>query len=409
MSLGKSDIPDLRLERLQGLISSFMASPTLVLSKMFGAGTNEESDTIKWESQIGNRGMTPFVAPGAPSPTVAPTGLTPHSAASAYWKEKMPLDEVFLNNLRQPGTTAVYMTAAQRLARETLMMRNRCDRRKEWMFAQMLSAGSFSYDGVGGVKLSVDYGVPTAQIVSLAATRYWDTGSQRNIVEDIFDAKLALQNAIGAQIDWGLCTTEVLKLMIMDKSIQTLLAKSAFGDGDLFTRPVEVLRSLLGLPNFMVYDEQYVVTGWLTAVVTGASTTTIYVDDVTDFVAGGTIRFHDTSAGTYEDETIATVVPASGYLTISTAPTASFKAGEDKVSMTKKFLPTTKFCMFSSTVEGQKIAEYHQAPFGLGRHYGLYVDRHDEWDPDVTWVRVQNKGLPVLKNRDALYILTVKA
>jgi hypothetical protein len=195
--------------------------------------------------------------------------------------------------------------------------------------------------------------------------------------------------------------------MVLDPSIQTLLQKSAFGNGDLFARPVSVLKALLELPNLLIYDEAYEITGWLTAAVTGSSTTTVYVDESTDFVAGGTLRFHDISAGTYEDETISSVDTEAGTVTVSAAPTASFKSGEDKVTMTKKFLGTNLFSMFASKVEGVPIAEYFSAPFGLGRNYGMYVDEHEEWDPDGMWIRVQNKGLPVLKNRDAVYVLTV--
>ena len=408
MPYGKSDIPDLRLERLQKLITSFTASPNLYLMSLFGE-TNAESDVIKWESQIGNRGMTPFAAPGAPSQTVAPIGVSQESAMAAYWKEKIYFDEVFLNNLRREGTVSEYFSAQARLARETLMLRNRCDRRKEWMFAQMLSGGSITYSANKGIKISLDYGVPSANLVSLAATRYWDSGSQRNILEDIMDGQILLQNSIGARLDYALCSTEVLKMMILDSGIQNLLTKSSFGNGDLFARPVEVLKSLLNIDNLVIYDEQYVITALLTAVVTGASTTTISVDDATDFEVGGTLRFHDTSAGTYEDETISAVAPDSGTVTVSSAPTASFKAYEDKVTMTKKFLPTTKFIMFASTVEGQKIAEFMRSPFGLGRTYGMQIDTHEEWDPDGIWVRVQNKGLPVLYNKDAMYVLTVTA
>ena len=406
MPYGKSDIPDLRLERLQKLITSFTASPNLFLMSLFGE-INAESDAIKWESQIGNRGMTPFAAPGAPAQTVSPVGVKQESAMAAYWKEKMYMDEVFLNNLRQEGTVAQYMSAKQRLARETLMLRNRCDRRKEWMYAQMLSGGSFTYSAPAGVKMTVDYGVPSSNLVTLAASRYWDTGSSRNILEDVMTAKLTLSNAIGARIDHAMITTEVLQMMILDKGIQTLMAKSSFGSGDLFARPVAVLKSLLDIDNFVVYDEQYVITAWLTAKVTGASTVSISVDDATDFEVGGTLRFHDTSADTSEDETISAVDVDAGTITVSTAPTASFKAHEDKVTMTRKFLPTNKFVMFASMVEGQKIAEFLQAPFGLKRQYGMQVDTHEEWDPDGMWVRVQNKGLPVLYNKDATYVLTV--
>jgi len=406
MPRGASDIPELRLVVLQKLIEMFMMSPSLVLTGLFGS-IPAESDTIKWEGMTGTRGMTPFVAPGAKAPQVEPVGISQHTATAAFWKEKMYLDEVFLNNLRQPGTTQTYWTAKNILARNLKMMRNRCDRRKEWMFSKMITAGSFSYTDMKGIRLSVDYGIPSSQIVTLAASRLWSTGANRNAVEDIFDAKLVLQNSVGAELNYALFTTEVLKYLIFDPGIQTLLKKSAFGNGDLFARPVAVLGNLLNIPNMILYDEQYQLKAWLTAAVTGASTTTVYVDDATDFEVGGTLRFHDISADTYEDETISAVDVDAGTITVSTAPTASFKSGEDCVTMTKKFLPTNKFVLFADNVQGTRIAEFMEAPFGLTRSRGIKVDSNNEWDPEGMWIRVQNKGLPVLYQKDGVYILTV--
>jgi hypothetical protein len=168
-----------------------------------------------------------------------------------------------------------------------------------------------------------------------------------------------------------------------------------------------VLANLLHIDNFIIYDEQYQLKAWLTAVVTGTSTTTIYVDDATDFEIGGTLRFHDISAGTWEDETISDVDVDAGTIEVSTAPTASFKATEDCVTMTKKFLPLDKIVLFADNVQGTKIAEWMEAPFGLTRTRGMKVDSHPEWDPEGQWIRVQNKGLPVLYQRDGVYILTV--
>jgi hypothetical protein len=47
------------------------------------------------------------------------------------------------------------------------------------------------------------------------------------------------------------------------------------------------------------------------------------------------------------------------------------------------------------------------SPFGLDRAYGMKVDQETEWDPEGLWIRTQNKGLPVLYNRDAVYVMTV--
>jgi hypothetical protein len=75
--------------------------------------------------------------------------------------------------------------------------------------------------------------------------------------------------------------------------------------------------------------------------------------------------------------------------------------------MRQKFVPDYKFCMMASSVDGQRIAEYKQAPFGEVRHYGQFVDQNRDWDPEVVWIRVQDKGLPILYQRDAVYILDV--
>jgi hypothetical protein len=75
--------------------------------------------------------------------------------------------------------------------------------------------------------------------------------------------------------------------------------------------------------------------------------------------------------------------------------------------MTRGFVADNKFIMFASQVDGQAIAEFKQAPFNIDRHYGLRTDQWEEKDPSGVWVMVENKGLPVLYQRDAIYILTV--
>ena len=271
---------------------------------------------------------------------------------------------------------------------------------------KMLSAGSFSYVGIGNVKVNIDYNVPSAQTVTLAADRQWDTGANRNVLEDVMDAKITLSNAIGANIDYALFTAEILKLLVLDTGIQTLLQKSAFGQGDLFANPSRVIGSLLDIQNFIQYDEQYQLKAWLTAAL-AISGTTIYVDDTTDFEAGQTIYIHDTSAGTKESLIVSSVDHSASTVTVSVGPTSAYKASEDCITMTKKFLDTDKFLMFASSVEGNKIAEFMAAPYGMGRSWGMTVDSNPQWDPDGIFIRVQNKGLPVLYHRDALFVYTV--
>lgn len=414
MPRGIGEIPSLRLETLQKFVTLWTAPPGLILQNVFPA-SDSPSSTIKWESQEGSRGMTPFVPPGAPAPTTAPHGVAAHSAEAAYWKEKMHFDEEFLNNIRKEGTETQYMSAVQRLAKELNGLQNRSARRKEWMFSKMLFAGSFDYSVVGGTKISVDYSLPSANSVTLTANYKWSDGTQRDMLGDVIDGKKQISDECGGKVDYAFCNSTVLRYLAQDPSILALLQKTAFGEGDLFkgsrngivgVNP-KVLGSLLDIDNLIVYDEKFEARTYLTAVVTADTTSTITVEDTADFEAGGTLRFHDVSADSFEDETISSITTESKQIVVASAPSTSYKAGEDYVSMVRPFIPDTTFAMMASMVEGQKIAEYKRAPFALDRHYGTKVDRHEEWDPEGVWIRVQDKGLPILYQRDAVYILTV--
>ena len=415
MSRGSSDIPELRLEVLQKFVTRFTAPPNLILMNIFPSSTSPSS-TIRWESQRGGRGLTPFVPPGAPAHVTAPHGVAQHLAESAYWKEKMPFDEEFLNNLRKEGTEAQYLSAQQRLARELSYLRNRSNRRIEWMFAKMLFTGSFNYQVKGGYSATVDYNIPDDHNVTLGSAYNWDDGASKDIIGDIRDGKRKIKEDCGGTVTLAICNSKVLSYLGDDSTIRALLQKNHFGTGDLFSGAKnrlaminpKVVASILDIDNLVVYDEMYEVRAWLTAAVTGASTTWISVDDTGDFEAKGKLRFWDQSAGTYEDRIIISVDTVGGRIQVAYPPAASYKAAEDYVTMAKYFIPDDKFVMIAPSVEGNPIAEYKQAPFGLGRHFGQYTDKKDKWDPEVTWIRVQDKGIPVLYQRDALYILDVK-
>lgn len=414
MPQGGSDIPDLRLSKLTKLLTKFTTAPNLIFINMFGSD-NAPSDKIEWESQTGSRGMAPFKAPGAKTPQTAPRGIASHSASAAFIGEKMLLDENFLNNLRRPGTREIYETTRKKLARELRGLRFRCDRRKEWMYVKMFSVGEFSYLEKGSLKVTVNYSIPTANKVTLTTNYKWGTGGSADIIGDIRDGKVQLKANTQSTRFTAYTTDTVLKYMAEDSSVTALLQKSQFGKGDLFGRDAsnvlgvrpDVLGRLLDL-DIVIYDESYVVETILTAVVTADSTTTISVADVEDFEVGGTLRFIDVSAGTYEEETISAVNTESGTLTVSSAPSTSYKAGEDIVTMTKTFLADDLFVMMASTVENQPVAEWMNAPFGNDRHYGIKLDQKEEWDPEARWIRAQNKGLPVLYFPEAVYIIDVE-
>jgi hypothetical protein len=417
MARGQAEIPTLRLEVLQEFVTSFMAPPNLILSGMFPS-RNADSATIKWESQRGGRGMTPFVPPGAPAPLSAGYGIAEHQATAAYWKEKRYFDEEFLNNLRKPGTSATYQAAADTLADAMRDITNRAYRRKEYMFSQMMFTGALTYQLKGGVKFTVDYGIPSDHLVTLGSSYYWNTGGSKDILGDIKTGKRKIAETVGSHVTHAICNSKVLDMIGKDSALRALLQKNAFGDGGLMGGGnvdslalvnARVIGRLLDIDNLIVYDEMYEIKALLTAAVTAGSTTWLTVDDASDFEAYENLRVTDLTDGSYEDRYILQVNKAANTIQIEYPFSNSYMAGEDYVTMQKYFIPDDKFAMFASTVDGMPIARYMKAPYGLNRIWGLKVDKKEEWDPEGVFVRVQDKGLPVLMHPSAMYVLDVTA
>ena len=174
----------------------------------------------------------------------------------------------------------------------------------------------------------------------------------------------------------------------------------------MFQNPAQVIGTLLGVGPLTVYDEMFEITGWLTTNVAagGGASYVCYIDDASDFEVGGTARFVDMSeVNVWEDEVIEAVDVEAGTITVTAGPALAFKANEDKIIMRKKFIPDNIFFMFSDTAEGEAIAEFMESPHGLGRNWGQYADTKDQWDPEGVYLRIQDKGLPVLYHPDTSY------
>lgn len=405
---------ELHHETLNKTLQKMPSPPNLVFTNMFDS-VQYESDRIRWILEYGTAGMTPFTAPGSPAPTMGDDAMySEGSAAAAYWKEKVFLDETRLNNLRDPLTPQQRQTAQRQLARQQRRLKNRCVRRREWMLAKAFFDHSITYQREGGTKFTVSYGVPAHHQVSLTGDDVWwdDTtdaaGSTATPVRDIYDVMSDFSEDVGTPITDTFMNSTCLKYLLFNSDLQTMLQKSAFGDGDLFSNPAHVLGTLLGMGNLTVYDDLFEIGAWITQDVSSGNST-IYVDDATDFEAGQEVRIYKLNTPyEYETQTIDSVSITNNTITIDGTLDNSYSANKDRVIMRKKFISDDKVGFFARSIDGEKIAEFMEAPFGLKRTWGMYADSKEEWDPDGIWMRVQNKGLPVIYHPDALYTLTIK-
>lgn len=398
----------LALEVMQKLVKKFPENPGNFFSQFFPKVKND-SDAITWDIEYGSAGLTPFVAPGAPAPMIGMDGTGSGSAKAAFWKEKMFLDEMVLNNLKEPGSVATYQKAERIVAKGLRKLTNRMDRRYEWMCAKAITEGGFSYQGNGSTKLAVSYGIPTTHNITLATDDKWGTGSTATPLEDVGTGKQILAEDAGVTVSHAMCTSALLKTLTFDTDIQALLKKSAFGEGNLFSQPALVVGELLGVGPIVTYDGFYEVSAPLLTSIVGGVTTTVSVQDAVDIEVGATARLVDRSENNvWEDVLIASVDIAAGTVTFDGAPTASFTAGEDELRIRKKFISDDRFIMFQARPDGLPIGEFMQAPFGTSRTWGMRVDRKEQFDPDGLIVRTTDKGLPTLDRPDAIYTIKVR-
>jgi len=417
MTQGQSEIELLKLSTIQGYYELFTADPDLRFVNMFGIGKSE-TDEIKWDTKVGSRGMVPFKGPGEETPMGIGRGVGQSSAKVAFMGEKRYYDEEYLNNLRAPGFTAKKMVAEEKLGMEQAEMGNAVMRRREWMIAQMMVNNGFTYKSTENRTISVDYGIPDSHQVTVSAPKSWYDGGSRTILADFNTGNRAVRDACGATVVRAMSNSKVLEYISSDNDILTLLSKSTFGKGDLFGGNVNELinadPSVIGNLfhknlTYEVYDEMYEVRANLTAVVTKDTTTVITVDDAADFEVGGTLTFTDASAGTTESETISAVDEDAGTVTVDTAPSSSYKATEDYVTMYRPFIPDDYILFFAEKVNSQPIAKIIEAPYGVSpARYGMFAKRWERQDPEGIWLRVEDKCLPVLFTTGAVYILKVK-
>lgn len=411
-------IDALRLEVLNRVMGQIPASKDLFFLGLFPSN-NYESDSIRWLLEYGTSGMSPFAAPGAPAPVMGDEWLfSEGSARAAFWKEKTFLDEQMLNNLREPLTQSQYMTAERQLSRKELRLKTRSDKRREWMVAQAVFEGKLTYQQEKGLKFTVDYGIPSQNQIALTGEELWikDDGSMGDNaapVESMFEVIDKYVDNVGKEPEYALTTRRIIRKLMFDSGIQELLKKSAFGEGDLFKNPNMVIGELLGFGGQLAtYDEIYEVSSWLTSDLSSGATD-IFVEDATDFddtANSGVLRiFNMTTPYEWEDLTITAIDRANNKITVDTGPSNGYKAQRDRVVMRRKFLTEDRISLFSTTKEGEPAAEFMNAPFGLDRYWGQKVDQHENWDPDGIWLRVRNKGLPVMYHPDMFMNFKVAA
>lgn len=378
-----------------------------------------ESDEVMWEVEYNTGGMTPFVAPGTPSPSIGMDSLGAKNAKVAFWKERSYMDEQLFNNLRAPGTFATKQTAARTLARQTAKLTRRCQARQEWMACKSMTTGFLVYQNTQGVKFTVDYGIPAANKIVLSSDYFWGTGSKRDPMQDMFNLKVAMANNFGVAPNVCVMNSITLSKLLYDATFSSNFEKSKFGDGDLYSHPAEVIGTMLGVGPIRLIDGMYELhLRPISNVYGGTEISTLAVEDASDVEVGGTIRFFSgLRDNTWEDFTVSAVNKDTNVLTLSPlgtlsgtiTPVSTYMVGRDSVVMKKKYIPDNLVVIMCDTVDGMPIGNFALSPHGMDGAYGMTFHDWMSDDPEGLSIRVENKGLPMIYHPESIGTIQVAA
>ena len=192
---------------------ALLSKPTSTFFKdlLFGAETTSTTDIVMFEKQSAKDGIARFVPNNSAPAKIVNKGLssTAYSLKLPITKEKMVFSIDEFNNYKSLGGSV--MTAGASDSRvdpfsnwvlsnvDELM--NRRSRRIEQMCAQAVSTGKIEVEDADGIKILIDYGFTSDQLLGQLATGSLWSASTSNPVADITDWAMTVAENTGLVAD----------------------------------------------------------------------------------------------------------------------------------------------------------------------------------------------------------------
>lgn len=322
-----------------------------LLSNFFGAPEATENEVVDIYRRSDDRGLALFIA-GNKESNVIEAHNTDFlgSYRFPYTSEKIPVTNDDIKKARSADD--LYRTSPLSIAeRKALIIQKyiarlkaRAQRRVEWMAAQFLTTGILTYQSVeNGVAIKMDLGISSTYLPTLSGTSRWGE-SGADIAGNLGDWANAINSATGGYGGRLIMGSTAAKLFESDPKVRA----------DYANINIDVGRMLLN--------------GTAQAIATA-----------------GTQKL-----GTYRGFT----------------PEVYQETYKDDGGTTVPYFPANGVLLMGSTFVGHQL-------YGLnminGNSFGdpFYSDSHEEWDPDVLWIRGRSRPLPLPEQEGSWVFATV--
>ena len=250
------EIPFLQNIVLTDLISNLPVQGSLMGERLLMPTGEVPTRTVEWEVEYGGRNIAPIVAYDAQSPLVKHPGLERRTGQSVDIRQKYALQEADLLFLRNPGereSRAGRNIVTKQLAR----MRANTESRIEKIRWDAVLTGQHVYsEEVDGqqLDLTIDFGVPAAQFVTLTAGAKWDAPTTATPSADFKNAAKLVRETNGRTIKWAIMNSNTHDLL---DAIDALTQEFRYVQGadDLVKSPhvTDVIHNI----RIVDYDEGY--------------------------------------------------------------------------------------------------------------------------------------------------------
>jgi len=398
----------LKAPSLEAIVMDTPEDGETYFNKTYGEKDSPDA-IIKFEVIHGSSGMAPMIDRGSPSPVYKGGGASEVQVRGGVISEKIYITEEESNECLSNDPHKKRIAEELILEKvEGLIRRN--GMRKEWMGSQVyFNNGVVSYHDKRGTRFTVDFKIPTENMITLATNFKWATGTTRNPLKDVSYMQSTVKRS-GGTVTKVFATTNTINEKIRDDAnIRDLIKTSAFPmKNNLYTQTPECLSEFLGV-QLQPYDETFRLDLTIMRIV---DTTNIIVDDATGLRVGTKcwlVRVDENEEEKVEAATIASVNTTTNNVEFTAAvSTSSYIANQDMLQCEVPFCPENRLVFVAEKVKGDPIMKWYNAPIGFGANrYGVQVESWDRREPDVIITRAQRNGIWALKYPKAIASLDI--
>ncbi len=210
-------------------LEQMKAPKSFFLDTFFRAVETHATDTLDIDTIKGKRRMAGFTRPTAKAAVVDKLGYTYQTFKLPYIKEKMPFDaSQFMN--RAAGQTVYDNStpqerAAAEMGKSLLYLRERIDRREEWMAMKALLTGKTPIKG-DDIDAEVDWKMASDHKVTLTSTAKWDAPTTAVPLTDFRTWRRKIQEDSGQNPDICIMPPDTVELFLACAQVKDYIANS---------------------------------------------------------------------------------------------------------------------------------------------------------------------------------------